>query len=79
MPKPEKPFECQHCGTMTAGPPEFCPACERRLTAVRPPGRFAWLVGVLRWLKPADALGENPKGVGEAYKHAPMDHSGESR
>ncbi len=75
MAKPDKPFQCPHCGAMTVGAPEFCPSCDRRLTAVKPPGRFAWVGSVLRWFKPADALGQNPEGVGEAYKHGPMNHS----
>jgi len=73
--KPEKQFQCPHCGATTEGPPEFCPSCDRRLTVVKPPGRLAWVGSVLRWFKPADALGHNPKGVGEAYKHGPMNHS----
>lgn len=68
-------FRCPHCGAMTLGPPEFCPACGRRLTVVRPPSRFAGLVRALRFLRPSDPLGRDPKGVGEAYKHGPMNHS----
>jgi len=80
MTKSEKPFQCPHCGAMVAGPPEFCPACGRRLTSVKPPGRFAWIAGILRWIKPSgDMLGENPKDVGEAYKHGPINHGGDMR
>jgi hypothetical protein len=79
MVKPQEQHECPHCGATTQGLPEFCPSCGRRLTAVKPPGRFAPLVRVLRWFKPADPLGQNPKGVGEAYKHGPMNHGGDAR
>ncbi len=75
MAKSENQFQCPHCGAMTVGPPEFCPSCDRRLTTVKPPGRFAWVGSVLRLIKPAHALGQNPEGVGEAYKHGPMNHS----
>jgi hypothetical protein len=59
---------------MTVGPPEFCPDCGRRLTAVKPEGRLAAIGRILHLFKPADALSDNPAGVGEAYKHGPMNH-----
>jgi len=77
MAEAKQQYPCPHCGAMTLGPPEFCPACGRRLTSVRPPGRFAWLGRILGFIKSTGPLGSNPESLAEAYKHGPIDHSGE--
>jgi hypothetical protein len=66
---------CPHCGVPTAAASEFCPACGRRQTCVKPPSRFAWLARVLAFIKSTGPLGRNPEGLAEAYKHGPMNHS----
>jgi hypothetical protein len=70
----EAQHQCPHCRAAYDRFSEFCTSCGRRLTSVKPEGRFTRIGRVLRILKPADALGANPKGVGEAYKHGPMNH-----
>ena len=70
----EAQHQCPHCGAAYDRLPEFCTSCGRRLTSVKPEGRLTRVGRALRILKPADPLGANPKGVGEAYKHGPMNH-----
>jgi len=72
----EEPQLCPHCGHTNEHWDEFCLSCGRRLTSATHEGRFRRLLRKLSILKPADALGDNPAGVGEAYRHGPMDHSG---
>jgi hypothetical protein len=66
---------CRECGATSAVAETFCPHCGRRLTCVKPQRRIHRVLGVLASLRPADPLGQNPRGVGEAYKHAPLNHS----
>jgi len=66
---------CPECGATWAVSETFCSTCGRRLTCVKPERRIHRVLKVLGGLRPADALGQNPKGVGDAYRHAPLNHS----
>jgi hypothetical protein len=66
---------CPHCGVPSPTFTEFCPGCGRRLTSARRESLIHRILAKLWIIKPSDALGENPTGVAEAYKHAPMNHS----
>jgi uncharacterized Zn finger protein (UPF0148 family) len=65
---------CPHCGAATAPGQVFCASCGRRLTSVEPESRLRRLLRVLRFVKPADMLGEHPEEMAEVYKRAPTNH-----
>ena len=71
----EQDQTCPHCGAVSAAFTESCTGCGRRLTCVTPETRLHRVLRAPRLVKPSDALGENPAGVGEAYRHGPMNHS----
>jgi hypothetical protein len=71
----EAPQVCPCCGHTNEHWDQFCLSCGRRVTSVVHEGLLHRLLRKLSILKPSDALGENPTGVGEAYRHTPMNHS----
>ena len=67
---------CPHCGAEAPGPPEFCPACGRRLTSVHPEGimhRIARALGLVR-----APLSEQQRAyASQLYRKGPSNHGGE--
>jgi hypothetical protein len=68
---------CPYCGAPSRLFTNLCPSCGRRLSSVKTENRLLRLLHALR--RPpsgGDALGRDPAGTLEIYKHVPINRGG---